>query len=149
MRRSAGERLGEDEQVNAVSGLERALAKPVLLSVMVAAKADAPPVRRLEGNATIGSAADMGAFDRDALAAGHRAMVLSHPCAMRSARAGSLSAALFLDSAWQPQLSHPPAPIQLARMSCVLAFLAMTSGLYRLPTPGIPLSGIEPPASGC
>lgn len=89
VRRAAGERLGKCAQVKGIALLERGLADPVLLGVVEVAQADGPAVRRLEGLATIGAAADVGAFERMLEAAGHAAVMPAHPRTMGRTRAPS------------------------------------------------------------
>jgi len=67
--------------------LEPPLSEPVLLGMVVSAKADAPAIGRFESDAAVGTAADMGALDRQVLAAGHAAMMFAHPGAV--CRAGA------------------------------------------------------------
>jgi len=67
--------------------LEPSFPDPVLLGVMEAAQADAPAVGRFEGDAAAGPAADVRAFDRQALASWHAAMMPAHPGTVRRAGA--------------------------------------------------------------
>jgi hypothetical protein len=61
---------------------EPSFPKAVLFGMMQTAQADAPAVRRLERSAAIGTGADMSALNRQALATGHAAVMLTNPGAM-------------------------------------------------------------------
>ena len=63
MRRPPCEFLREFAHVDLVSLLERQLPDLVLLDVMLTAKTDGPPVRRLQAHTAVGVAMDMRAFD--------------------------------------------------------------------------------------
>lgn len=67
--------------------LECSLAQAMLFDVMVDAKTDHPSVGRLEPGSPVGPAANVSTFNGERQAAGHRAMVLSHPGPMRWAGA--------------------------------------------------------------
>lgn len=66
-------------EVDAVSFLELAFSELVLFSVMIATKADRPFVGGFEADSSIGTGADVGAFDGGAGAARNRAMVAADP----------------------------------------------------------------------
>ena len=83
MRGALKEPFSQTRQIEIILGLEPAFTKPVLLGVMLAAKADAPPVGWLQACAAFRARPDMGAFDRKFLAAGDTAVVFSDPSAVR------------------------------------------------------------------
>jgi len=85
MRRPSRKFERELVEVDGVALFEGVLANAVLLLVVGAAQADCPAVGGFEGKATVGAAADMGAFDGAAGAAGHAAMVAPHPGAVGGA----------------------------------------------------------------
>jgi hypothetical protein len=59
--------------------LERALAEPMLLGMMVGTQADAPAIGRLERHAAMAAGAHVCAFDGEALAPGDDAVMPANP----------------------------------------------------------------------
>jgi len=87
LRRSPRELSRDTFQFEAILVLKSSLADPVLLQVVISAKADRPPIGRLEASAAVGSEPHMRTLDRRALAPRHAAMMLAHPVAMRGTAA--------------------------------------------------------------
>ena len=108
MRRSPREQFGDVGQADAVFGFELCFPDPVLLGMVEAAKAEAPAVRWLECGSTIGSGSDMGALDRQPLAAGNRTVVAPDPGAMSRADARWRLRPWRLDPVRQAQGRHWP-----------------------------------------
>lgn len=71
--------LRQRPHVDAIAPLERCLAGPVLLDVMIATEADDPAIGRLKPRASVGIASNMRALDWAGEAARHAAVVLAHP----------------------------------------------------------------------
>jgi len=115
--RSLGKLPGKFEQVQVVIGLKSFLTNIVLLKMMMLAKADRPFIRRLEAQTSVGAAANMGAHDRPAAAAPHRAEMPPDPCPMRSAGAGGSVAPLLRKQRGKAELRHPR-PSSRLRFSC-------------------------------
>jgi hypothetical protein len=83
MGRSPGEQVRQLTQVDAISLLERDLAHPVLLDMVISTETDRPAIRRLESEASISIAADVSTLNRPPQAARYAAVMAAHPGAMR------------------------------------------------------------------
>ena len=82
MRRSPGKLFCQHPHINCIALLKRRLADLVLLQMMLSTKADGPPIRGLECQATIRRAPDMSALDRSQMTVGYAAMVFAYPGAV-------------------------------------------------------------------
>ena len=100
MRAGPIERLRQLLHVDPVGNLERGFAHGVLALVTVLAKADRPPVRRLDSSAPVCSHADMGAFDGRLRMTG-RTRMAANPFSVRRASPAAFGfVALVLDASW-------------------------------------------------
>lgn len=113
MGRAGSEGCGKLEKLDVVPFLERALAHPMLFRVMMSTKADQPLVRGLQARATVRASSDMRALDRRLVAAGHTAMMLPHPSAVRRTFAERLRSFDTFEPLRQLRPRHPPTPQQV------------------------------------
>jgi hypothetical protein len=69
--RPARECAGKFAQINLVHSFKRPFANPVLLSMMVSAQTQGPPIGGLQPLPSVSPAPDMSTFDRELLASGN------------------------------------------------------------------------------
>lgn len=97
MRRPSYELLRNLDKLDPIPPLKSRFPYLMLLDMMMAAKADDPPIRGLHTYPTIGAAADMRALDRPSLTANNRAGMPAHPLTMcRAAPALLLPPTIFV-----------------------------------------------------
>ena len=80
MRRSPRKRPCESAKVECVAPLEGSFAHPVLFSMMHCTQAHRPPVRRLQPDPAVGSAANVSTFDGDVETSRYATVMTPDPC---------------------------------------------------------------------